>query len=303
VNEYVEQQLPNTNEPVQEPRQNTTNINANIRRLLRDLIHNYNSNISLYQENMRELIRLFDRVSQLDENTNPATRTRRFSRQSNASNIHHEPLSRYAQGLRHRMQSRYTQPPINTNASNALNSLFTNYINQVRFEDVVVSLTPAQIIQYTRIVPYDSAIHNSPLCPICLDEFADGQQVCQIIHCGHIFKRSELLLWFQRNVHCPVCRHDLRDSSNNDMNDDDQPITNDDHNLSNQQNLPNPNVLIQGFPESMVDNLLNELQTPILYGLTNIFNNLQTNDNGGLTRQTFTFDIPLYFDASYNDVD
>ena len=305
VNEYVEQQVPNINESMQEPlrepnRPNTTNINANIRRLLRDMIHNYNANITLYQENMRELIRLFDRVSQIDE----PVRTRRFSRQHNASNVHHEPLSRYAQGLRHRMQARYAQPPTNTSVSNALQSLFTNYINSTgneRFEDVVVSLTPAQILQYTRIIPYDSAIHNSPRCSICLDDFYEGQQVCQIIHCGHIFKRSELLLWFQRNVHCPVCRHDLRDSSNNVT--EQNPTDSEQNTYHSEQTPNNPTILIEGFPESMVDNLLHELQTPILYGLTNIFNNLQNNENGRLTRQTFTFDIPLYFDASYNDVD
>ena len=79
-------------------------------------------------------------------------------------------------------------------------------------DPVYIVATAQQLDTATRNVLYgeiDSPINSS--CPICLDIFTPNSEVTQIHHCGHIFNRTELARWFQRNVRCPVCRYDIRD--------------------------------------------------------------------------------------------
>lgn len=81
------------------------------------------------------------------------------------------------------------------------------------FSDPVnVIATPEQIATATRNILYENV--EEPLndrCPICLDVFQSSSEVTQIRHCGHVFNRSQLATWFERNVRCPVCRFDIRD--------------------------------------------------------------------------------------------
>lgn len=98
------------------------------------------------------------------------------------------------------------------------------------FEDVIVRPSEQQIANATQMIDYSSENeYNNMNCPITLDEFTEGEQICRIRHCGHIFKEQALRNWFQRNVRCPVCRYDIRnyipsnstDSSNNVVDDSD----------------------------------------------------------------------------------
>jgi len=47
-------------------------------------------------------------------------------------------------------------------------------------------------------------------CAICQDEFESNQSVRRLTHCSHSFHQICIDTWFQRNVHCPTCRHDIR---------------------------------------------------------------------------------------------
>ena len=78
-------------------------------------------------------------------------------------------------------------------------------------EDVEVRPTLSQIQNAVRNIQYSNII--TPLnetCPISLEPFQQQDIVTQIIHCNHIFNSSELNHWFDSNVHCPVCRYDIR---------------------------------------------------------------------------------------------
>jgi hypothetical protein len=77
-------------------------------------------------------------------------------------------------------------------------------------EQIPIGLTPAQIIDATQIVTYTSGSFNETQCPISLEEFVDNERICQIRHCRHVFRRPNLLRWFETHVGCPVCRYDLR---------------------------------------------------------------------------------------------
>lgn len=57
---------------------------------------------------------------------------------------------------------------------------------------------------------YDS--HNSH-CPICLDEFETGEQVCRIA-CSHQFHEGCLSAWFEKSHTCPLCMQHYRTGRN-----------------------------------------------------------------------------------------
>jgi hypothetical protein len=51
-------------------------------------------------------------------------------------------------------------------------------------------------------------------CAVCQENYTEGQAVRTINHCSHSFHRNCIDPWFERNVHCPVCRYDIREASN-----------------------------------------------------------------------------------------
>jgi hypothetical protein len=83
-------------------------------------------------------------------------------------------------------------------------------LSHANTEEIPIGLTPAQILSATQIVTYMPGSFNETQCPISLEEFRENERVCQIRHCQHIFRRPNLLRWFESHVGCPVCRHDLR---------------------------------------------------------------------------------------------
>jgi hypothetical protein len=75
------------------------------------------------------------------------------------------------------------------------------------FDDVEVFPTPDQVeAGTTRTFPSG----DTP-CSICQDMIAVNQMARQLNFCKHMFHISCIDEWFARNVHCPVCRHDIRD--------------------------------------------------------------------------------------------
>ena len=85
---------------------------------------------------------------------------------------------------------------------------------QVQMQPVPVSPSLNQIQISTRCYNYSrEEIESNPdeICPITMEEFEEGDEVCIIIHCNHLFKKEALYRWFNSNVRCPVCRYDLRD--------------------------------------------------------------------------------------------
>ena len=72
--------------------------------------------------------------------------------------------------------------------------------------------TIAQIFEATEVFTYNddsSSRVTDTRCPITLDDFEYGEELCEIKHCHHVFKWSSLRTWFSQNTHCPVCRHDI----------------------------------------------------------------------------------------------
>jgi hypothetical protein len=77
--------------------------------------------------------------------------------------------------------------------------------------------TIAQIFEATEIFTYNddtSGRVTDTRCPITLDDFEYGEELCEIKHCHHVFKWTSLRTWFSQNTHCPVCRHDIVEIDN-----------------------------------------------------------------------------------------
>ena len=74
-------------------------------------------------------------------------------------------------------------------------------------EPVIVRPTQEQIVRATRL---GSPNDPTEVCAICQDTIEDNQPARLINYCEHWFHTNCIDVWFQQNVHCPVCRHDIR---------------------------------------------------------------------------------------------
>jgi hypothetical protein len=99
------------------------------------------------------------------------------------------------------------------NLINSLTSLFNiggGGLSSSFLNPVVVHPTNEQIQNATRI--FNMTIRNEDdVCAICQDDMNIGNSIREIQACHHKFHRTCIDTWFSRNVHCPVCRHDIRD--------------------------------------------------------------------------------------------
>lgn len=79
-----------------------------------------------------------------------------------------------------------------------------------RFSDpVIVRPTPAQIDAGSTLRTSLGLIDLS--CAVCQHSVTEGEIVRCLLPCNHQYHRDCIDTWFQRNVHCPVCRHDIRE--------------------------------------------------------------------------------------------
>jgi hypothetical protein len=123
--------------------------------------------------------------------------------------------------------------PTRRSTNNILSSLFTPLQNisleNTSLQDVIVIPTSVQIANATEIIQFNESISNNNIsCPITLDSFVNGENVCRIKHCSHLFKQNALHNWFRRNVRCPVCRYDIRDYRPDVLTDEDEIVMDDD---------------------------------------------------------------------------
>ena len=195
------------------------------------------------------------------------------------------------------------------------------------FQDVVVHPTDEQIRNATEIIQYDennTSILNTS-CPITLEAFQPGEHICRIKHCSHSFKRTAITDWFRRNVRCPVCRFDIRetdreDVSQSDEREEEQEEVGDDNSefndvidellyeaspSTNRRSERSHTEPISSPPRSQTPS---RTQSSFTQNLTNAIRNFVSNEihnlpfdmNSAATELFYTFDIPLTFDISRN---
>jgi hypothetical protein len=196
------------------------------------------------------------------------------------------------------------------------NNDFTALLNNFLNTNIIVRPTNEQISNSCRIIKYGD-IENplSDACPISLEHFNNDDNVIQINYCSHIFCHSQLIEWFDTNVHCPVCRYDIRDYiqpsntripqtqnvSNNSNTTVEIPIEPQNNNNSTQNNFSNINVT-RDPNTNEIDQIVFDINNPnitddILHNITTrLFQSLLSSQN---TNPTDSDDI-LSFDASNN---
>lgn len=79
-------------------------------------------------------------------------------------------------------------------------------------EPVIVRPTQEQIEQGTELRQAARADEEN-VCPVCQERYTEGQALRRITHCAHDFHKACIDEWLNQNVHCPVCRHDIRETS------------------------------------------------------------------------------------------
>jgi len=187
--------------------------------------------------------------------------------------------------------------------ANFLTDTVFRYMNAIPQENVVVRPSEYQITAATTTFTFSATTSiNDIRCPITMEEFNDGDALCQIRHCGHCFKETAIRFWFQRNVRCPVCRYDIRDYHEVDPSANlfEQPLTNvvdisgNDPPIFSRSNSPQPSQHSQ-LPYTRPS--VNTLVETVSDSLTDILENYL--DDSLQNNTIFSFEFPVMF---YNDV-
>lgn len=98
-------------------------------------------------------------------------------------------------------------PVLSPNGAAALNTFLGSPVH--------IAPSIAELERASRLVLFSEITRPlNDVCPISLNRFAPNTTVAQLVDCGHIFLPQLFNRWFRENTRCPVCRHDVRTSSN-----------------------------------------------------------------------------------------
>jgi DNA topoisomerase VI subunit B len=138
-------------------------------------------------------------------------------------------------------------PNMTTNTGNIVDHLLNVFGIGSTFPDILqpfleqrvpIVATPNQIRDATTIERVTSL--QTEICTICQDQIDSGNEMRKIRHCGHYFHKTCIDTWFQSNVICPTCRHDIREIENNRSNINTPPPVPENHRRINIRESNNP---------------------------------------------------------------
>ena len=177
----------------------------------RHIMRGYNDNIYTLSSILRDCI--------IPMPTNPPRQpTRRqersFNRSSTTRTTESNPIYTNTTTQQHPTYGSTNFPYTGSRTQNSIpifTYLFTTERTGQTYDDVVVRPTQNQIDNATERITYSiEDNHTSISCPITLEEFQEGDALCRIKHCAHLFREQSINDWFRSNVRCPVCRYDIR---------------------------------------------------------------------------------------------
>lgn len=170
-------------------------------------IHDYHSNMRLYQQNMANFNRTSSTILRMINNNERGSYTPMFGSNRNTS-IQNTPLSNsFSLNFPSSIQEFMRHPGIE------LSAITVPYRMNGTNEQPTEYPTISQILQSVELFTYNEDTMDrvqDTRCPVSLETFTIGDELCEIRHCHHVFKWNSLQNWFSRNSHCPVCRHDIR---------------------------------------------------------------------------------------------
>ena len=256
----------------------------------------YTENMSDYHSNMRHLIHILEHITPIAAQ----------SYQTRSTNMNMNMNSNNMRNTRNNGRSNFTSEILYRFLPANIRDQMHGYM-----EDVVVRPTQAQIDRAVEYFAYDpTAEYIEGRCPISLESFVEGEQLSRIRNCRHVFKQGVLNDWFSRNVHCPVCRYDIRDtpvipapfgtqSSNRDQPPTQMPL---DDTINVNVNISNDNRTVRPPNSSRSQRSTNSNSNPIIETLGNALHTFIQNEvenNGIFNEMLYTFDIPI-LDTSSN---
>lgn len=99
--------------------------------------------------------------------------------------------------------------PDDETTQSLLNMLHGIVVPTRNFSDpVVVRATQQQIEHASQII---ELINSNENCTICQEPLISNMdRVRRLTHCQHMFHNICINTWFNTNVRCPICRHDIR---------------------------------------------------------------------------------------------
>jgi hypothetical protein len=106
-----------------------------------------------------------------------------------------------------------TSNRLGTSILSALLGLPTGAGGLESFLNQTVAVRPTQEQIATNTILIASTGDEDDNCAICQDSFECEQELRRINHCGHFFHKECIDTWLGTNVHCPTCRHDIRETS------------------------------------------------------------------------------------------
>lgn len=92
-------------------------------------------------------------------------------------------------------------------------------------EPVPVRPTAQQVLRASTLSTVNTA---EQVCAICQDSMEQGSSARTLNSCHHGFHQACIDTWFTTNVHCPVCRHDIRERTATSQEAVSTPVTEDD---------------------------------------------------------------------------
>ena len=321
------------------PHENTMYI-----QFLETIAHDYNQNIREYQSNIRCIFQiLYELLVQQRQRQRPVQETAyTLPSYTNRSQQYYQTdhSQRFPRTGSRPQPTRSTprsfrEPTLTQILQNLSFRPTTQRRQPTAFQDVIVRPTPDQISSAVNRFRYDTTLQlRNTNCPITLEDFQEGDPLMQIVYCQHCFHEHALENWFQQNVRCPVCRYDIRVSTERPRSfRSDAPAnasTDREHSPENNEDLPSEHeqeeeeegeetaatsdsqsrIFFRGNVESSPNS--HPLAQTFFNGLseefTNILNEYMNQANVSIPRdisenQIYRFEIPIYYNEYYDGSD
>ena len=153
-------------------------------------------------------------------------------------------------------------------------------------------LSMDQIVNATTTFEFNDEVRytlSDYRCPISLENFQNGDTLCRINGCGHVFNKRVLLNWLQRSSQCPVCRHNLSTNNETPPTEPRQDISNNNFSMFTRSFITNPSSSMDNLEGDLLTSMtqfITEAQDSLLDLSNNLFdlslNNVYDNDSSDI---------------------
>jgi hypothetical protein len=181
-------------------------LNARLSELsmFNSMLFEYNQNMRLYQQNIRDFIPIMQTIVSGDQPRNIPRRTPPPVYRSNTTN--------HASTSQTPRRSNFANPHFTYRTYSPIVGGPTT-IPLRNFDSTNYFATNSEVRRATvrsRFLASTLPNEEPERCPISMEHFMEGDSILQIRSCGHRFKEAPLLIWFRRDSRCPICRYDIR---------------------------------------------------------------------------------------------